>query len=59
MVGATWMLRAAREVYHPWYARPGRLFLLLVVTGVAVGVGHGRAGPLAAGAQPSGHGIRR
>ena len=29
MVGATWALRAAREVYHPWYAQPGRLFLLL------------------------------
>ena len=23
MIGATWALRAAREVYHPWYARPG------------------------------------
>lgn len=36
MVGATWALRTAREVYHPWYARPDRLFLLL--TGVAVTV---------------------
>ena len=23
MIGATWLLRVAREVYHPWYARPG------------------------------------
>ena len=22
MIGATWALRTAREVYHPWYARP-------------------------------------
>lgn len=36
MVGATWALRAAREVYHPWYARPGRLFLLLVAVGITV-----------------------
>ena len=35
MAGATWLARAAREVYHPWYARPGRLFLLLLVTGAA------------------------
>ena len=25
MVGATWALRAAREVYHPWYAQAGRI----------------------------------
>ena len=31
MVGATWILRAAREVYHPWYAQPDRFFLMLVV----------------------------
>jgi len=37
MVGATWALRIAREVYHPWYARPSRLFLLLAAVGVAVG----------------------
>ena len=37
MVGATWALRAGREVYHPWYARPDRLFLLLLVVGVTVG----------------------
>jgi len=44
MVGATWALRAAREVYHPWYARPGRLFLLLVAVGFAVGWSIARLG---------------
>lgn len=37
MVAATWALRAAREVYHPWYARPGRLFLMLLAVAVATG----------------------
>jgi hypothetical protein len=36
MVGATWLLRSAREVYHPWYASPGRLFILLILVGVTV-----------------------
>jgi hypothetical protein len=44
MVGATWLLRAAREVYHPWYARPDRLFLLVAAVGLAVGWSIGRAG---------------
>jgi hypothetical protein len=44
MVAVSWALRAAREVYHPWYARPGRFFLLLVATGVAVGWSAGRVG---------------
>lgn len=44
MIAVTWALRAAREVYHPWYARPGRLFLLLVATGLAVGWSMGRVG---------------
>jgi hypothetical protein len=44
MVGATWALRAAREVYHPWYARPGRLFLLLLAVGVTVGWSIARLG---------------
>jgi Peptidase family M28 len=44
MVGATWLVRAAREVYHPWYARPDRLFLLLVATGAAVAWAMSRAG---------------
>jgi hypothetical protein len=45
MVGATWALRSAREVYHPWYARPGRLFLLLLAVGVAIGWSAVRLGP--------------
>jgi hypothetical protein len=44
MVGATWALRAAREVYHPWYARPGRLFLLLIAVGLTVGWSIARLG---------------
>ena len=44
MVGATWLLRAAREVYHPWYARPGRLFLLLLAAGATAGWIMTRAG---------------
>ena len=35
MVAATWILRMAREAYHPWYARPERLFLMLVAIGLA------------------------
>jgi hypothetical protein len=56
MVGATWLVRAAREVYHPWYARPDRLFLLLVATGAAVGWALSRAGRwLPKGAHPVRH----
>ncbi len=44
MVGATWALRLAREVYHPWYARPGRLFLLLLAVGITVGWSIARLG---------------
>jgi len=44
MAGATWLARAAREVYHPWYARPGRLFLLLLATGAVVAWGMSRGG---------------
>ena len=36
MIAATEALRAAREVYHPWYARPDRLFLMLIAVGSAV-----------------------
>jgi Peptidase family M28 len=36
MIGATWALRAAREVYHPWYAKPDRMFSLLLAVGVLV-----------------------
>jgi Peptidase family M28 len=44
MVGTTWALRAAREVYHPWYAHPRRLFVLLAVAGFLAGWGMTRAG---------------
>jgi hypothetical protein len=44
MAGATWLARAAREVYHPWYARPDRLFLLLLATGAVVAWGMSRGG---------------
>ncbi len=37
MIGTTWALRHAREVYHPWYAHPDRLFVLLVAVGVLAG----------------------
>jgi Peptidase family M28 len=36
MIGVTWALRAARQVYHPWYAYPDRLILLLAITGISV-----------------------
>ena len=36
MIGATFALREAREVFHPWYARPDRLFLMLVAVGASV-----------------------
>jgi len=46
MVGATWALREARTVYHPWYAYPGRLFLLLLAIGCLAGWVTSRAGAL-------------
>ena len=44
MVAATFLLRSAREVYHPWYARPGRLLVLLVVAGAVSAWAVSRAG---------------
>ena len=38
MTGAVWLLRASREVYHPWYAVPDRLLFLLLATGALVGL---------------------
>jgi hypothetical protein len=35
MIGGVWLLRAAREVYHPWYAHSGRLLALLIICGMA------------------------
>jgi hypothetical protein len=37
MIGATWLLRAASAAYHPWYAHPDRLFLLLAAAGTLAG----------------------
>jgi hypothetical protein len=37
MLGAVWALRAARTVYHPWYAYPDRLFLMLLAVGMLAG----------------------
>jgi hypothetical protein len=34
MLGAVWLLRAAREVYHPWYAHPLRLLALVAISGI-------------------------
>jgi len=34
MVAGTWALRATRAVYHPWYAHPRWLFLMLISLGV-------------------------
>ncbi|MGH9311982.1 MAG: hypothetical protein ACRD1S_02175, partial [Vicinamibacterales bacterium] len=46
MTLATFGLRASREAYHPWYAHPGRLFLLLAAAGGACGWAAARAGAL-------------
>ena len=46
MIGAVWLLRAARAVYHPWYAHPGRMFLLMLTAGVTAGWTLARAGRL-------------
>jgi hypothetical protein len=37
MIGGTWLLRAARTVYHPWYARPDRMFVMLLALGILAG----------------------
>lgn len=44
MAGAAWALRMAREVYHPWYARPGRFLALLLAVGVTAAWTMSRAG---------------
>ena len=46
MVGGTWLLRASRAVYHPWYARPGRMFLLLLALAALAAWVASRAGAL-------------
>jgi hypothetical protein len=37
MIGGTWALRLSRTVYHPWYAHPQRMFLMLLGLGVLAG----------------------
>jgi hypothetical protein len=44
MIGAARALRASRAVYHPWYAHPDWMFLLLVSVGAAVAWTMSRAG---------------
>ncbi len=44
MIGGTSALRASRTVYHPWYAHPGRLILLLLALGTLAGWVTSRAG---------------
>lgn len=36
-LGAVALLRAVREVYHPWYAHPSRTFLLILLAGASGG----------------------
>ena len=44
MVAATWLFRAARETYHPWYAKPDRLFFMLFAVATTVAWGMTRLG---------------
>lgn len=46
LAGGTWLLRAGRAVYHPWYAQPGRMFLMLLALGVLAGWAAIRLGAL-------------
>jgi hypothetical protein len=46
MVGGTWALRLSRTVYHPWYARPRWMFLMLVALGVLAGWAAARLGAM-------------
>ena len=46
MLGSVWALRYAREVYHPWYAHPDRLFLMLLAAGTLAGWAVVRAGAI-------------
>jgi hypothetical protein len=34
MLGAAWLLRQTREVFHPWYAYPTRFLLFLIAAGL-------------------------
>ena len=59
MVGAVWLLRVAREVYHPWYAHPGRLMRAAASSPARLRAGpsRGPAGCFRRG--PTAPGIRR
>lgn len=46
MIAGTWALRASRAVYHPWYARPHWMLLMLVALGVTGAWTVARAGAL-------------
>jgi peptidase M28-like protein len=46
MIEATSALRAARQVYHPWYAYPDRLFVLLSAVALTTGWAMARFGAL-------------
>jgi hypothetical protein len=37
MIAAAWLLREAREVYHPWYARPERFLVVTAAMGLLGG----------------------
>lgn len=46
MVAGTWALRASRTVYHPWYAHPYWLLLMLVSLGVTAAWAASRVGAI-------------
>jgi hypothetical protein len=46
MTGGMWALRETRAVYHPWYAHPQWMLLMLVALGVTAGWAVSRAGAL-------------
>lgn len=46
MIAALWLLRATREVYHPWYAQLGRASAFMLSAGIAAGWFVTRAGAL-------------
>ena len=46
LVSGTWFLRASRAVYHPWYAQPGRMFLMMLALGILAGWAAIRPGAL-------------
>lgn len=49
MIGAMWLLRVSREVYHPWYGQIGRAAAFMVSAGIAAGWLLSRAGAMLPG----------